>query len=472
MTQDSHSTGPMEPDDQIRENGAGADDPATETTTEPGLRSRPPEAPKAPPREALRRPPPAPAPAPPASKLQPSWLLSASGEQLTREEILARYRRQRGLPDDPFENGARPVAPPGYRDRIMTEPRSARFVERPQREPAGPPPRQPRAFTMGQTLAIAAATALVAGGGAGLVGARFSHLVTSPPSPALAQPPQALSPLASTPAPELQTTEAAAVRDTVIDKKPIATATLQVADVTGETNSFIPLALHAEPGGLEKDILLKISGVPEGAYLTSGHRQDDQVWALSLAETKNVKLVVPRADTPQIDLAVAAFEPRTGELAAPVKTMTVALKDVVVEPTSAPPPGGQGTSSATGARATLPGAGSASLPVPIPAPQSVKLALATPETAETQQLIVQAEQLFRRGEVQLALRRYERAWGNDGSATAAFGIARSYDPLVLASLARSNGVPDRDQAIQWYQRAASGGNPDAAEAIIRLQMKP
>ena len=408
------------------------------------------------PREALRRSPPA------AARPQPSWILSASGEQLTREEMLARYRRQRGLPEHPFEPGTRPVPPPGYRDRIMTEAHGARFAERQQAAPE-PSPREPRTFTLGQTFAIAAAMALVAGGGAGLMSTRLSGLFAPEPAPQAAAAPMAA---AAAPAQQLQLAQAAAPRDTVIDKKPVSTATLQVEDVTGETNSFIPLALHAEPGGLDKDILLKISGVPEGAYLTSGRRQDDQVWALSLADTRNVKLVVPQASDPQIDLAVAAFEPRTGELAAPVKTMTVALRDVVVEPTSAPPPG-----AVSGSKTTLPGAANAT-PAPIPPPQSIKLTLAAPESAQTQQLLAAADAAFRSGDVKQALKGYERAWGNDGSAAAAFGMARSHDPLVLAALARNNGTPDKDKAVLWYQRAASGGNPDAAEAIIRLQMTP
>jgi hypothetical protein len=110
--------------------------------------------------------------------------------------------------------------------------------------------------------------------------------------------------------------------------------------------------------------------------------------------------------------------------------------------------------------------------VVIPPPQSVNLALAMPETAATQQLIGKGDQLLGGGDVQSARKAYERAWGNDGSAAAAFGIARSYDPLVLASLARNNGTADKDQAVRWYQRAALGGNADAAEAIVRLQMKP
>ncbi len=423
----------------------------------------------------LRKPQPA-----PAAKPQPSFVLGASVEPLNREELLARYRRQHALPDDPFENGGRPKPPPGYRDRIMNDPRPVRFVERRDEQEAPAPVRRQRSFTLGQTFAIASAMALVAGAAAGVVGARFAAAPSAQPATAAAgtalqqAAPERLAPvatgqLAATPS---QATQTAAARDTVIDKKPIPTATLQVADVTGQTNSFIPLALHAEPAGLDKDILIKISGVPEGAYLSSGHRGDDQIWSLSLAETKDVKLVVPQAKTPEIDLAVAAFEPKTGELAAPVKTMTVELKDVVVEPTSAPPPGQVGAAPSDAARSALLGAGQSALPTAIAPPTGLQVALATPETSETQQLINGANKLLVSGDVAAARKGFERAWGNDGSAAAAMGLARSYDPVVLAALTRGNAAPDRDQALQWYQRAAAGGNPDAAEAIVRLQMKP
>lgn len=457
MTEDKHSVEAAEPQEQEQEtcqpNATGeqaADDERT--------------APRAPAVASARR-----TAAPDPTRLQPSWVLSASGEQLTRDELLARYRRQRYIPDDPFAAGTRPAPPPGYRDRIMNEPRPAHFVRTAQREAAPPPAAAPRSFSLAQTLAIAGAMSLVAATAAGVVSAHFAGLPAASSSAALAVPPAAEAATTQT-AQRLQLSDAGAPHDTVIDKKPVSTATLQVADVSGETNSFIPLALHAEPGGLDKDMLLKISGVPEGAYLTSGHRQDDQIWALSLAETRNVKLMVPKAREPEIDLAVAAFEPSTGELAAPVKTMTVALRDVVVEPTSAPPPG-LATLSAPAASAALPGA-NASAPLAIPAPQSVTLALATPETAETRQLIGKADQLLGSGDVQSARKAYERAWGNDGSAAAAFGIARSYDPLVLAALARNNGTANKDEAVRWYQRAAAGGSADAAAAIVRLQMKP
>jgi hypothetical protein len=238
---------------------------------------------KAAPRAPLRRATPS---QPAAPLLQPSWVLSAAGEQLTREELLARYRRQRMLPEDPFETEPPSEPPRGYPDSIMSERHGTRSRERAR--PAAPSARpSPRSFTAAQTFAIAAATALVAGGSAGVLS---THLMASQAA-GLSQVP-----------------EANVAGDSLIEKKPVPTATLQVEDVIGETNSFIPLALHAVPAGLDTDMLLKISGLPEGAYLTSGHRQDDKIWTLSLAETKDVNLMIPRADDPQIDLAIAAFE--------------------------------------------------------------------------------------------------------------------------------------------------------------------
>ena len=60
------------------------------------------------------------------TRLQPSWLLSESGEQLTREELLARYRRQRALPEDPYQTETLSELPHGYRDSPIGDQHGAR----------------------------------------------------------------------------------------------------------------------------------------------------------------------------------------------------------------------------------------------------------------------------------------------------------------------------------------------------------
>lgn len=381
-------------------------------------------------------------------------MLPTDCEPFSREELLARYRRQRALPDDPFEQAGKPMPPPGYRERIMSHPRPAsRFLE-PEDAPAAAPP-QRRTLSLGQTFAVAAAMALAAGAGVGMVNARLFSGAQAPMLPVADPAPVQASTLATV-APAVQTPQR-----TVITKKPVATATLEVSDATGETNSFIPLALSAEPAELGSDILLKISGIPEGAYLTSGRRDEDKIWALTIAELKNLKLVVPEAQEPKLDLAVAAFEPRTGELAAPVKTMTVALSDVVVQPASAPPP------TQTPAIAT----GKAGQPAPIPPPDSMTMAsLPSTEVSATRALVLEGDSLLKGGDVRQARLSYEKAWAG-GSPAGAYGMARSFDPVVLGSLALKNDKPDKVKALEWYERAATAGHTGAADSIVRLRLK-
>lgn len=397
-----------------------------------------------------------PAPAAPrshASEPGTGWALSPGMEPFSREELLARYRRQRTAPQDPFESlGKAPGARP----------------ERTHDAAPGPAARSTaplRTLSMGQTFAIAAAMALAAGAGAGMVNALLFP-AESPAPMALGSPvpvqasvvhasvvqPSADQPV--TPPPAAQVTE--------IVKKAVATATLEVADVAGETNSFIPLALRAEPAETGSDILLKISGIPKGAYLTSG-RKEDEIWAVKPSELKDLKLVVPEADGARIDLAIAAFEPKTGELAAPVKTMTVALSNVVVQPAAAPPP--------TQVQAEDKAAKLAQT-TPIPPPDSLNIALTPSEDMATaNELIRQGDSLLKSGDVRQARLSYEKAWLG-GSPAGAYGMARSFDPVVLGSLALKNDKPDKAQALQWYGRAATAGHTDAADSIVRLRLKP
>ena len=380
---------------------------------------------------------------------------AADSTPVSREELLARYRRQRALPDDPFEQGGKPVPPPGYRDRIMSQPRPASTFLQPEDTQAPTPP-QRMTLSLPQTFAVAAAMAMVAGAGVGIINAHVFSGAGAPVTPASDPAPLQASTL-KTVSPAVQPEKV-----TVITKKPVATASLEVSDAAGETNSFIPLALRAEPAETGSDILLKISGIPEGAYLTSGRKNEDKIWALTLADLKDLKLVIPETEEAEIDLAVAAFEPETGELAAPVKTLTVALSDVVVQPTSAPPP-----SQAP----ALNSAGKTGHPAPIPQPESMTMdALHASELSATRLMVTEADALLKNGDVLKARLTYEKVW-TGGSAEGAFGMARSYDPVVLGSLAVRNDNPDKAKALAWYERAAGAGHAGAADAIVRLRLK-
>jgi len=402
------------------------------------------------------RPPHQPAPAAPrirAGARESSWTVAPGAETFAREELLARFRRQRALPEDPFETlGKAPVAP-GNREKTKPAAPFAKLAE----DIALPTPTQRPGFSMGQTFAIAAAMALAAGASAGLLNASFSPSPKAPAQTVAKPAPVQASTLAASAPAEVP------AQTTVIIKKPVQIATLEVSDAAGQTNSFIPLALKAEPADLGRDILLKISGIPAGAYLTSGRKEEDEIWAVTRAELKDLRLVVTETDDPKIDLAVAAFEPQTGELAAPVKTMTVALSDVVVQPASAPPPSQMQTVTA---------AGKSGHPAPIPQPDSLSIAMApSKDAAAVPSPVLNGDTLLKSGDVREARLSYEKAW-SEGSPAGAFGMARSFDPVVLGSLTRKDALPDKARAIEWYERAATAGHADATDSIMRLRLKP
>ena len=247
---------------------------------------------------------------------------------------------------------------------------------------------------------------------------------------------------------------------TDIVKKTIAMATLEVSDVAGRVNSLIPLALKATPAEEKQDLLLKLSGLPDKAYLTAGRRDANKDWALTLKDLADVKVMVPAIGTPKIDISVAAVERQTGELAAPVKTMTIALADATVEPASAPPPL-QTAAPAKDLQAT-----EAS---PIPRPDSTGLVLTAKDQAVEN--VANGEALLKSGDVEAARQQFAKAW-TGGAAEAALGMARTYDPLVYAELSITGSTPDRAQAIAWYERAAAAGQEKAMLAIVRLRVKP
>lgn len=398
--------------------------------------------------------------APPAS-VEPSWFLYPANQQ-PREDLVARYRQSRNLPEHPYRNGAKPSGmTPEFRELVSSRPRPpARFLE-PQCEPEpeevnNADKNNHRELGLKQTFALAALMAIVSGGTVGFLNSQFDNFKN-----------EAYSLIAGSPVPIAEIKEYShrkihTVAATVISKKPVATATLQVSDATGQTNSLIPLLLHAEPAVADQDIFLKISGLPETAYLTTGRKDSDKVWALTIDDLRGLKLMIPTAQEKQIDLAVAAFEKKTGELAAPIKTMTIALSDVVVQPTAAPPPNRM--------RSTLPLVQQSGQMAAIPTPSSVSFSPDVPHQPASPHTIT-GDDLLSKGDLSGARNSYQQAW-TSGSADGAFGLARSYDPVVLASLKVKGANPDRAKALEWYERAAAAGKSDAMGAIIRLRMKP
>ncbi len=251
---------------------------------------------------------------------------------------------------------------------------------------------------------------------------------------------------------------AAAETVTVLAKKSVATATLAVSDVSGELNSMIPLVLHAEPAVAGDDLILKLSGLPQSAYLTAGTKAQDNAWQLAAVDAAGVKLVVPQTSESSFDVAVAAFEAKTGELAAPIKEMTVAIANpgLQIAPAAAPP---ENVTIKTGEQSEVAAA--------VPSPQEQQLASVEPPS-EAQNLLSKGDILLKSGDLSMARQFYERAFAQ-GSVEAAIGAGKTYDPLVYAELKVHGLKPDPARAMEWYTRASAAGNTDADAAIAALK---
>lgn len=232
---------------------------------------------------------------------------------------------------------------------------------------------------------------------------------------------------------------------TVLTKKPVKIARVDVNDASGVLNNPIPLDLAAIPAEDEAPLALKITGLPGDAYLTQGTEIANGEWMLKPGEIEGVKLVVPQADAPQIDLAVAAVEEKTGAQAAPPREMTVELDltGLTVQPANAPPEAQSGN---------LP-----PLPQAIPLPQEV-------EVSEARTLYNKGEALLKTGDLVSARQFFVKAHGL-GLAEAAYGVGQCYDPAVYAAMNVHGLQPDAAKAKDWYQKAAAMGHENAKAAL-------
>jgi hypothetical protein len=254
--------------------------------------------------------------------------------------------------------------------------------------------------------------------------------------------------------------------ETVINKKAIRMASLDVKDVSGPINSAIALDISALATDLETPLAFKISGLPPAAYLTKGQSISQGEWLLKASEISSAELVVPQSNAPELALEVAAVEADTGVLAAPAQGMKVALdlKAVPLPGVVEPPARIEATSADVKVLPAnaLPDQGfnKTQLAVPVPAPlQSLN--------PEAQALISKGDTLLASGDILSARQFYLKAFGMDAP-QAAYGVGQTYDPLVYASNNIKALTPDPQKAAEWYGKAAAAGVEQATLAMSKL----
>ena len=246
------------------------------------------------------------------------------------------------------------------------------------------------------------------------------------------------------------------ITETIIQKKAVSIATLDVNDVRGTLNSMIPLMLNAQAAEGAEPVELTISGLPRTAYLTAGIKNAEGHWTLKPSDISGVQLVVPQSDVKQFDIEVAAIEEKSGNLAAPVKAINVQLEGV--------------NTAAVNPPATLTGEGKADVALLDP-PLTVSPANSPPSTAviqinapskipaaqnEAADFVVKGNALLKSGDIASARQFFMRA-SELGNARGTFGVAQTFDPKIYAALNVVGLKPDAVQSAQWYQKAAQSG---------------
>ena len=403
----------------------------------------------------------------PEGQPEPTWFPEAFGTRAP-EEIAESYRafrtdiEERGKPSalDRQLNRNFELVDTANEARRRTQqmpprpPLPQRHIDESERyypEDARPPRRRAAPANSGRragTYAALGITAMLAGGALGYGATQYQEIGAKAQEIMVMMLPQA--------EPDKIAAATSATTQTIIAKKPIATATLTVGDVSGELNSMIPLMLHAEPALGGEDIILEISGLPQSAYLTAGGRTQDNAWHLAAKEADGVKLVVPQTAEPRFNVSIAAVEATSGELAAPVKEMTVAINDAAIRitPVSTVPEGVIVKSA--NETAVLKAAA-------MPEPKEQQTV-----SASTQSLVAKGDILLKSGDIAMARQFYEQAFAQ-GSAEAAMGAGKTFDPVVYGELKVQGLKPDPLRAMEWYMRASAAGNIDAEAAIAALK---
>ena len=265
--------------------------------------------------------------------------------------------------------------------------------------------------------------------------------------------------------------------ETSIVKKPVAIARLDVSDAQGEASSLIPLSLRAESGVPNQLLALRLSGLPERAYLTAGTRINANAWMLQPGEASNVKLVVPGDAAEQFAIAVEALEPRTLDLVAPVRELKVAVS---ARPSQTPPPTEPAVTDTTEVqpaaappeepkrnfnlpKETSQQAGATAMPIPEPLEQTSAKA-----GSEIDSLIDSGDKLMELGDLPAARQFYSKAL-ELGEQKAAWKLGQTYDPAVFAEKKVVGLAPEPKLALKYYLQAQAAGVKEADTAVSAIK---
>lgn len=222
-------------------------------------------------------------------------------------------------------------------------------------------------------------------------------------------------------------------------------------------NEAVPLGVTFAGG--PDDGAVVVSGLAEGAQLSTGLSLEGGSWRVPLADVARATLAPPRDFVGVMDLVV---ELRSADGASIDKGPMRIEWSKPIETSSAPAPTPTPTSAPTSAPAQ-PGADEKPRAAVSPA-QSVNQAVDPEEIA---MLVKRGEVFIANGDLASARLVLQRA-AESGDAQAALLLGSTYDPATFKKLKVLGSAPDASQARAWYQRAADRGSAEAARRLEPL----
>jgi TPR repeat protein len=188
---------------------------------------------------------------------------------------------------------------------------------------------------------------------------------------------------------------------------------------------------------------------------------------LKPGEATGVKLMVPKAESPSLLISVEAIEPRTGDLAAPTKEITVALNTAKPTASSQVVPASAPATDAVKRNFNLPPAApresAAAQPIPAPLESNNK-----PSPADSATLMSNGDKLLDVGDFTAARAFFTRA-RELGNREASLRLGKTYDPVVFRDRNVQGLKPDPTMALKYYLEARTAGIEDADTAINGLE---
>jgi len=244
-----------------------------------------------------------------------------------------------------------------------------------------------------------------------------------------------------------------------------------------EVEPSVPTEFYVRVGGspdaLPPSSYIRIENLPVAVTLSDGQKTATGAWVVPISALEGLRVTVPagirRGSEFVIDLVAgdgSVLAERT--VALDVARAVAATPDK--KENDAPVPPTVITASAVSV-ATAPTAESApASPSDRKSMVPVRPTLTREERAQADKLLSRGDRHVTDGNIAIARQFFTRA-AELGLPIAAWRMAETYDPTVLARANVRGLVPDPVQARKWYERALELGMPEANAGLQRLETR-